>query len=164
MLLSCYSLQSTDPGWSSLKGRRTRKAEAPRTTPRISPATAARTTVRREKDFVGRSSTAKSYHMCLYPLMTTLNRLNWRQCRCRTSCQRDEEWLIDRMTIDAVTVLPGRVVYTYTLIVRKVINVKFTEVEVIRRPNTVYATSWIITTKTEQSVDTWLNGEFTWYY
>lgn len=164
MLLSFYSLQSTDPGWSVLQCGRTRKAAAPRTTPRVSPATAARTTVRREKDFVGRSSTAKSYHMCLYSPMTTMNRLDWSQCRCRTSCQRDEKWLIDRMTMDAVTVLPGRVVYTYTLIVRKVINVKFTGVKVIRRPNTVYATSWIITTKTEQSVDSWLDGKFAWYY
>lgn len=164
MLLCCYSLHSTDPGWSSLQFGRTRKTAALRTTPRISPATAASTTERRGKDFSGGSSTEKSYHMCFFSLMTTLNRLDWSQCRCRTSCQRDEEWLVDRMTMDAVTVLPVRVVYTYTLIVRKVINVKFTGVEAIRRPNTVFATNWIITTKTEQSVDTWLNGEFAWYY
>lgn len=164
MLLCCYSLQSTDPGWSSLQCGRTRKAAAARTTPRISPATAAHTTVCRVKDFVGCSSTALSNHMCFFSPMTTLNRLDWSQCRCRASCQRDEEWLVDRMTMDAVTVLPVRVVYTYTLIVRKVINVKFTGVEVVRRPNTGFATNWIITTKTEQSVDTWLNGEFAWYY
>lgn len=164
MLLSCYSLQSTVPGWSSLQDGRTRKGAAPRTTPRVIPAKAARTTVRRGKDFVGRSSTAKSYHMCLYSPMTTLNRLDWSQCRCRTSWQRDEEWLVDRMTMDAVTVLPGRVVYTCTLIVRKVINVKFTGIEVIRRPITVYATSWLITTKTEHPVDSWLNRELAWYY